>query len=683
MKLRTICHIAAMLLAVWVMSSCGGDSRAEKQLLVRQAAVDMRVADIQRVLEKSDFDSLWHYTHQDAQVVWYVYAGSRMVYWSESWLSDPVYRLAGSEQWQTAEWGNARGWYRDARCDGYVLRAALVEEVVLDDSEGLMHSTVLGLQPGVMGNLGVEAREQVRWYYGIAGLLGLLLVGYAIKVLVQHRGMRNMPLSNRLQIVLVSTLICTLALVFGVSVWHIKNVFRQEQRERLEETARHVQTQLQDLYFWDMGLGQAHSSSLNIDLKDMHFDYELDIHVYDLNGRLLGSSSPELFMDGVLSQRMSSSAFFSDDVTQVLDEGVGDLQYLTAYTEFVNGNFARIGYIAVPKFMSTDEMHVYVGSYVARLLPLYIVLLLMCIVVLWMVSRMVSRPLMALSEQMQTYRLGDAGYHISYRYNDEVGELINRYNEMLDALAESTNKLARSEREGAWRTMARQVAHEINNSLTPMKLTLQQLQRWKGTERFEQAFDRTASVLIGQIDNMSNIAQSFSSFAKMPEVHVEVVDIARKLYDYIVLLRNESDVVPLRYVGPEQGVEVWADGSQVVQVFQNIVKNAVQAMEGREGSDIIIILKDVPDAQREEKGLSRKEKWVEVSISDNGPGICEEVRDKVFVPNFTTKNTGAGLGLAISRNIVEGCGGKISFQSSEKGTTFFVWLRKGKMKIEK
>ena len=119
------------------------------------------------------------------------------------------------------------------------------------------------------------------------------------------------------------------------------------------------------------------------------------------------------------------------------------------------------------------------------------------------------------------------------------------------------------------------------------------MQRWKGTERFEQAFDRTASVLIGQIDNMSNIAQSFSSFAKMPEVHVEVVDIARKLYDYIVLLRNESDVVPLRYVGPEQGVEVWADGSQVVQVFQNIVKNAVQAMEGREGSDIIIILKDV------------------------------------------------------------------------------------------
>jgi nitrogen fixation/metabolism regulation signal transduction histidine kinase len=247
-------------------------------------------------------------------------------------------------------------------------------------------------------------------------------------------------------------------------------------------------------------------------------------------------------------------------------------------------------------------------------------------------------------------------------------------------LAESTERLARSEREGASRTMAGQVAHEVSNSLTPMKLTLQQLQRSKGSERFESAFDRSTSLLIEQIDNMSNIASSFSSFAKMPEVQVQVVDIAKKMYDYITLLRNQSDVIPIRYIGPEKDVMVMTDGGQVTQVFVNIVRNAVQAMEGREDSDIIIIMKDVPKEQCEAKGLSTKDRWVEISFSDNGPGIPEEVREKVFVPNFTTKNTGAGLGLAISRNIVEGCGGKITFLTSEKGTTFFVYLKKTKLK---
>ena len=119
-----------------------------------------------------------------------------------------------------------------------------------------------------------------------------------------------------------------------------------------------------------------------------------------------------------------------------------------------------------------------------------------------------------------------------------------------------------------------------------------------------------------------------------------------------------------------------ADAEQITQVFTNIVRNALQAMEGRNDGDVIIILKQVPDSQRLVKGLSEQEQWVEMSFSDNGPGIAEEVRDKVFIPNFTTKNTGAGLGLAISKNIVEGSGGKITFQTSEKGTTFFVYLKK-------
>ena len=132
----------------------------------------------------------------------------------------------------------------------------------------------------------------------------------------------------------------------------------------------------------------------------------------------------------------------------------------------------------------------------------------------------------------------------------------------------------------------------------------------------------------------------------------------------------------ITYIGPEHGVMAMADGNQIIQVFTNIVRNAVQAMEGRENSDIIIIMKDVPHHQNEAKGLAVNSHWVEISFLDNGPGIPKDIQDKVFVPNFTTKNTGAGLGLAISRNIVEGCGGKITFKTSKKGTVFFVYLKK-------
>lgn len=746
-------YIIVSLLVVWAcMSSCNrferDCARFERELHGQLHLADAITEDVCRVLGANDFDSLWYYSHVNSQVVWYVYSSDRLVYWSDSWLSEPVYPLRTMDEWHYGLWGNAHGVYKSRVCGEYVVVAVVPlkynyrvtsKELVngwivgeLDDTydvSGAGYRTVgssyrvkgydeKGLfwvvkrepvaKPSAANKEDVDKEleaddmqlenfsyqsilasdkyeertysKQLRIAYGLTIFVAVCLVCFALRALLRYRGVRNMPLSSRLQLVLISMLLLTLVLVFVVSVWHIKNVFVEEQRDRLQETASHIQTSLQDLYFWDMGLGRAHSSSLNIDLRDMSFDYETDIHVYDLNGQLLGSSTPRLFELGLLSHQMSAAAFFSDGAAKVQSEHLGDVEYLSAYTEFVNGNYATIGYIAVPSFISQSEMNTYVGNFVARMLPIHAILLMCCIIVVWIVSRMVAHPLSALSDQMQNYHLGASGFHVSYRYHDEVGELIRHYNEMLDALAESTERLARSEREGAWRTMARQVAHEINNSLTPMKLTLQQLQRSKGSERFESAFDRSTSLLIEQIDNMSNIASSFSSFAKMPEVQVQVVDIAKKMYDYITLLRNQSDVIPIRYIGPEKDVMVMTDGGQVTQVFVNIVRNAVQAMEGREDSDIIIIMKDVPKEQCEAKGLSTKDRWVEISFSDNGPGIPEEVREKVFVPNFTTKNTGAGLGLAISRNIVEGCGGKITFLTSEKGTTFFVYLKKTKLK---
>ena len=196
----------------------------------------------------------------------------------------------------------------------------------------------------------------------------------------------------------------------------------------------------------------------------------------------------------------------------------------------------------------------------------------------------------------------------------------------------------------------------------PMKLSVQQLQRIKGTEYFEERFDRASRLLPEQFDDPGRIAATFSDFAKMPEVKPSEVDVAEKLFSAVTLMRVSDPDIPIRYVGPESGVLAYADAEQVAHVFTNIIKNALQALHGRKDSDIIVILK-VADR-------------VEISISDNGPGIPKNIQDKIFMPNFTTKSTGMGLGLAITKSIVDGSEGSITFETSDKGTTFFIYFRK-------
>ena len=214
--------------------------------------------------------------------------------------------------------------------------------------------------------------------------------------------------------------------------------------------------------------------------------------------------------------------------------------------------------------------------------------------------------------------------------------------------------------------MARQIAHEINNPLTPMKLSVQKLQRMHGTEQFDAYFEKATRMLVGEIDNLSHIAQSFSTFAKQPEIITSEVDVAQKLSDVITLQRSNDENIPIRYVGPDSGVMVYADREQIGQVFVNILRNALQALEGRQDADIIVMLNALYSDDE-----------IEISFSDNGPGIPEDAQPRIFRPSFTTKSNGNGLGLAISKRIIEGTGGRITFESTDKGTTFYIYLRKG------
>jgi len=242
--------------------------------------------------------------------------------------------------------------------------------------------------------------------------------------------------------------------------------------------------------------------------------------------------------------------------------------------------------------------------------------------------------------------------------------LVTQYNRTVDELERSARLLAKSERESAWKSMARQVAHEINNPLTPMKLTIQQLQRTKkmNDERFDDYFEKSSIMLIEQIDNLSRIAGTFSNFARMPEANFERVDIAAKIYSVVQLFANNNEHIEIYYEGVENGIFVYADPEQLVQVFNNLIKNAIQAIPTERNGEIRVV-------------LIQQYGQIIITVSDNGSGIEPEIHDKLFVPNFTTKNTGMGLGLAIAKNIIELSGGTITFDTQlDKGTTFKLTL---------
>ena len=321
--------------------------------------------------------------------------------------------------------------------------------------------------------------------------------------------------------------------------------------------------------------------------------------------------------------------------------------------------------------MSEQTLNAQIDTLLARLLPPYIIVLLLALFFSFWAARSMTAPISMLTDKMRHFTMGAKNNHIDYPYHDELGALVERYNVLVDRVEESAEQLAKAEREGAWRTMARQIAHEINNPLTPMKLSVQKLQRLRGTEQFDAYFEKATAMLVSEIDNLAHIAQSFSTFAKQPDVVTTEVDIAEKLSHVITLQRANDEQIPIRYVGADRGVTVLADQEQVSQVFVNIIRNAIQALTPNPLTpnpltpDVIVVLNS-----------AYSDTEVQISISDNGPGIADDIREKIFRPNFTTKSNGNGLGLAISKHIVEGSGGRIEFETSSKGTTFFVYFKK-------
>jgi len=399
------------------------------------------------------------------------------------------------------------------------------------------------------------------------------------------------------------------------------------------------------------------------EIADIH---NLQINLYDLEGNLLKSSKADIVPDSItkcLDAEVMNKLANTVERRYVEKRQENGKRYQSSYTYINDGKFKPIAILNLPYLEDDDFFSVELIEFLKRLGSAYFFMFLIAIALAFLLSKYITRSLKTISDKITETRLEKRNEKIEIENtSEEISSLVNSYNAMIDQLEDSAVKLAQSEREQAWREMAKQVAHEIKNPLTPMRLSVQSFQRKFDPKdpRIHEKVDEYSKTLIQQIDTMSSIASAFSNFAKMPAQQNETLNVVKTVKlaldifseDYIVFASEEEEIIAK------------LDRTQLVRVVTNLVKNGIQAIPEDKSPKILVSV-----------GLEDQD--IFITVSDNGIGISEENKSKVFEPKFTTKSSGMGLGLAMVKNIVETYKGSITFTSEQgKGTVFKVTFPK-------
>lgn len=401
-----------------------------------------------------------------------------------------------------------------------------------------------------------------------------------------------------------------------------------------------------------------------LNIADIH---GVDINIYDLNGNLKVSSLPYPYVKGILSTKMEPVAYLhlnkQKEVQFFQKEHIGNLKYLSSYVPINDAQGNAYAYLNIPYFTSQSNLQQEIANFLVTIINLNAFIFLIAGIVALFIATRITHSFSVIGEKMKKINLGTHNEAIEWDRNDEIGSLVEEYNKMVSKLDESAAIMAKTEREEAWREMAKQVAHEIKNPLTPMKLSMQFLQRSIETNApdVKELTTKVANTLVEQIDHLSKIASEFSQFANIEKADREEFDLNESLAS-IRQLYDSNEEVSINWKLMEEPVFIYADKTHINRLFTNLILNAIQA---------------VPDDKRPEIEVEEllKGDHVLIKIKDNGEGISEAVQSKIFAPNFTTKTSGTGLGLAMSKRIVEQANGSIWFETMEgEGSSFFVSL---------
>ena len=512
--------------------------------------------------------------------------------------------------------------------------------------------------------------------------LGMTLLSLLIPTKhVQKNKFRSNYFRTRISVIILTSSFLLLSSMAAVSIAFVYKRNKQNMFNMMKERVSTIQGMLEsrtgNAENWQDLTSLQFASLLN----DVGNTTKSDITLYTHEGKVFRSTSPDIFESRILSSRIDDDAFYNIQSRSkrfyILEEEIDGYEYWTLYAPLLNNKGEIVAIMCVPytdtdyDFMKESFFHA------ALIINAFIILLIITLVISNRIINSMFSPLVEMGKKMSGGNINKLEY-IIYKREDEISSLVDAYNRMVKDLSDSTKQLAQAERDKAWSEMARQVAHEIKNPLTPIKLEIQRLIRLKqnNNPKWEEKFEQVAAVVLEHIQILSDTANEFSTFAKLYSEEPVEIDLNKLLKDQITIYDNKENI-RISYMGLDEAI-IMGPKPQIIRVFVNLLNNAIQAVENMQkeaaergdekvAGEVMICLRH---------GV--KDGFFDIAFDDNGPGVSKEHQDKLFTPNFTTKSGGTGLGLAICRNIIEKCDGEISYQKSFAlgGACFVVSLPK-------
>jgi signal transduction histidine kinase len=471
----------------------------------------------------------------------------------------------------------------------------------------------------------------------------------------------NFNFQTRLQSIFTGSIAFIILLLAIITMYYVRNTNENNLTNQLNEKTYSVLIELQHKLSNETDLKDYDKEALFQLLRKFSMVFFSDINLYSTSGQLIASSRPEIFEKGLLSENINPQAFeelyVKNKLFYITEEKIGRLSYFSSYVPLVLSENSSLGIINLPYFARQNEIRQSYYQMLFTFVNLFVVLGIIGIFIALVLSRVLTRPLQVLQKSLANISIDKQNEKISWRRKDEIGQLIEEYNRMIDKLEQSAALLKHSERESAWREVARQIAHEIKNPLTPMKLNVQFLEKaYKENDPdFNEKVKSISASLIEQIESLNNVAEMFADFSNSTRQQLTEIDLLSIIYSSAELYNSNHDV-KISIVSQNKTVKTLAsaEGNDILRVFNNLIKNSIQSM-----ADTIDI------------SVKTQQHWHIVHVSDNGKGIDTETKNMIFQPYFTTKSRGTGLGLAIVKSIMNGIGGEIEFESEAgKGSVF-------------
>ena len=482
---------------------------------------------------------------------------------------------------------------------------------------------------------------------------------------------KHLLFQRKIQLVILLTALMVMVTVGVSTVNYLRYSFNEQLNSELSQKTKKIIPLIEQFLKENEGGRPIYSNreELFAEVKKLTRRFQTDINLYNTDGELITTSQPRIYKKGILTRQMDPLAFKRMKVDKqaqtIQNEQIGKLEYLASYAPIRDSDNKIIGFLNLPYFSKQPVLQQEISSLLVTLVDLYVLIFLFVLIISLFISNTLTQPLDLIREKLRKTQLGQTNEPINWESRDELGQLIQEYNQMVSELERNAATLAQSEREGAWREMARQVAHEIKNPLTPMKLNIQRLQQQfpqNGSDQ-NQHVHRVSKILTTQIDHLSKIATDFSAFAQLSLGSPVSLDIHQELENLVEFFDQEERSRVTLDLSPTPPF-VWIDPNHFNRILTNLIKNAFEAIpEDREGKVEI-------------GTCGIKDQYVCLWVSDNGKGIPTDEQAHIFQPNFSTKGSGTGLGLAMINKMMESAGGSITFTSlPDEGTTFYLYFQ--------